>query len=347
MRNLYFLITLSVILLLVSFHGTQSYFSDSAVSGANTFATASEFQSASLTPVEPTPSEEAAQVLVINEIIPDSSCSQGNNEAQWIEIYNGYATTVNLKNFKITDGTNTIDLVSAASVNIAPDGFVLLSHNSSIFGTNQNSCYNDNGTTTANLGGSLNIDVGTLQLLDSDDNIIDVIQWGGATGLNPSQNQSVERVPSGIDTATGSSFTATDFRVREIPTPGYGTNVVLNEFIANNSPEWVELYNLGPNPVNLTGWKLEDLANTQHSITSLGTISVNGFATLDVVSGWLNNVGPEKLYLKDSSNKIIDSHAYTGSLGAGQSVGKLINGGNIWQQPCTTPTKNSSNNGSC
>lgn len=211
------LIFLGIILFLVigifSYKVSFALFSDSATSTNNVFSAAQAFPTAT-----PTPTPPIAQTLVINEVLPDSSCFQGQTEAQWLEIYNGFSTTVNLKNFKITDGTNTIDLVSAASVDVAPGGFVLLAHSTSIFGSNK--CYQDNGTQVANLGGNLNIDVGHLQLLDSSSVVIDDVQWGGDTGLNPLQDQSIERDPTGRDTATGSSFNAADFVVKSPPTPG-------------------------------------------------------------------------------------------------------------------------------
>lgn len=196
---------------------TQAFFNDNETTTSNIFGAATSFPTPSGSPtISPTPSPQIAQVLVINEILPDASCSQGNTEAQWIEVFNGYNTTVNLKNFKITDGTNTIDLVTANSLNLPSGSFALLAHNSAIW----SDCWTDNGAITGNLGGQLNIDVGTLKLLDTNDNIIDVVSWGGTTGLNPIQNQSVERNPDGLDTAIGDSFNSSDFVVRTTPMPG-------------------------------------------------------------------------------------------------------------------------------
>lgn len=203
---------------------TIAYFGDNESSSGNILGAAADFgltsptvSPAPSTSVSPTPSPNPiAQTLVINEVLPDTDCSQGNTEAQWIEVYNGYSTTVNLKNFKITDGTNTVDLVTANNLDLAPGAFALLAHNSAIW----NSCYSDHGVVTGNLGGQLNIDVGTLKLLDTSSNIIDVVSWGGSTGLNPTQNQSVERDPDGTDSASGDSFNAVDFIVRTTPQPG-------------------------------------------------------------------------------------------------------------------------------
>jgi predicted ribosomally synthesized peptide with SipW-like signal peptide len=337
-----------LIVLTISFLGillgsnTNAFFTDSANSTTNVFGAATSFPTA--TP-SATPTPPIAQVLVINEVLPDSSCLQGQTEAQWLEVFNGYPTEVNLKNFKITDGATTIDLVSAASVTVPSGGFVLLAHSTAIFGSGK--CYLDNGTAVANLGGQLNIDTGLLQLKDGSDNIIDTVQWGGTTGLSPAQNQSVERVPVGIDSATGASFNASDFNVREVPTPGYGTTLILNEFIPNAATEQVEIFNPSSATVDLTGWTLQDEANVSKSLTPLGTIAFATYKVHNESAGWLNNTGPETLRLKDSSGRIVDSHSYSGSVGAGLSIGRITDAFTTWKQTCTTTTIGTSNNGSC
>jgi predicted ribosomally synthesized peptide with SipW-like signal peptide len=165
----------------------------------------------------PTPPPQTATTLVINEVLPDSSCKQGQTEAQWLEIYNGYAIPVNLKNFKITDGTNTIDLVNANNIIVSPGGLVLLAHSTSIFGDGK--CYPDNGVQVGNLGGQLYIDTGLLKLLDQNNIIIDRVEWGSSP-LNPVQNESIEREPLGRDTAPADTFNTGDFIVNNPPTPG-------------------------------------------------------------------------------------------------------------------------------
>lgn len=171
----------------------------------------------SVTPsLTPTPTPGVAVTLVINEVLPDSSCSQGNTEAQWLELYNGYPNAVNPKNFKITDGTNTVDLVTANNLSIPSGGFLLLAHSTAIW----NSCYSDNGIQTGNLGGTLNIDVGQLRLIDTDGvTVIDTVIWG-SNSLTPTQDQSIERNPDGWDSAFGTNFNAADFVIRTTPQPG-------------------------------------------------------------------------------------------------------------------------------
>ena len=131
------------------------------------------------------------------------------------------------------------------------------------------------------------------------------------------------------------------------PTPSASPSaqgVVINEFVANGNPEWVEIYNAGSIPVDLTGWYIQDLTATTKSLTGLGTISPNSFATLDINDAYLNNDG-DTFYLKDLSNTVIDSHTY-GSVTVGQSIGRETDGsGNFLN--CATATKGTTNNNFC
>lgn len=201
-------------LILVAVSG--SFFFDKEQSINNILSAATTFPSPSSSPA-PTP--DPAKTLVINEVLADSSCSQGQTEAQWIEVYNKSESTVNLKNFKIGDGVNIIDLVTANNIEIPSASFALLSHSSAIW----NHCYPDNGVIviTANLGGQLNIDTGFLMLFDSNGSAIDTLAWGLGTTLEPLQDESIEREPDGFDSAFGTDFNPSDFAVRVTPTPGF------------------------------------------------------------------------------------------------------------------------------
>src|SRR3990167_8587988 len=177
-------------------YNTSAFFTDTETSTGNFFQAADSF------------GPPIAQTLVINEVLPDSSCTvgQGQNqkEGQYLEVYNGFDVTVNLKDYEITDGViaQPIDLVTA-NINLPPGGFAILVHDNSII--IQCLADSDQNAVTSNLGGQLDLNTGHLQLFDPSNNIIDDVQWGGLTGLNPIQNQSIERVPIGLDSATGSN----------------------------------------------------------------------------------------------------------------------------------------------
>lgn len=140
--------------------------------------------------------------------------------------------------------------------------------------------------------------------------------------------------------------------VSPTPTPSESPSVeglVINEFVANptaSSDEWIELYNSGSTTIDLTDWKLTDAASHVRDLTSLGNIAPGNFKVLETPEGFLNNSGSDTLYLKNSSDTIVDSHTYTGTIAEEKSIGRDADGtGNF--KTCGTSTKGTTNNGSC
>jgi signal peptidase I len=209
-----------VIIFMISF--SAGYFSDIEKSIGNIFKAGTwEEPSPTITPTPTDTPPQIAQTLVINEVLPVSSCSVGTKEGVWLEIYNGYPHQVNLKDYKITDGTNTpIALIHAGSLILENDQMALLAHDASIWQI----CSPDRNTSvsTGQMGTeAFNINSGHLRLLDLNDDVIDTVKWGPQfSDLDPDINQSIERDPKGKDTELGENFNEDDFEVREIPTPG-------------------------------------------------------------------------------------------------------------------------------
>lgn len=86
--------------------------------------------------------------------------------------------------------------------------------------------------------------------------------------------------------------------------------VVINEFCPNCSTEWVELYNLTTDPIDLEGWELQDgnsISSDDLTITKavegVTVIQPQGFMVISYAKdqGWLNNSGEETLKLFDNS----------------------------------------------
>jgi len=107
-------------------------------------------------------------------------------------------------------------------------------------------------------------------------------------------------------------------------------NIVINEFVSDNTTEWVELYNKGTSSVDLTGWTLEDEASNSKSLAVLGTIAGGGYKVYTCTSGWLNNAG-DIIWLNDSTGANVDRVGYETSgdapvPDAGRSTGRCPNG---------------------
>ena len=303
------------------------------------------------------PPVQVAKTLVVNEFLWNSTCTPNPETKFFLELYNGYDVQVDIKDWQFKDGNSNTIQISNAQFFIQPGQFVLITKSNSTF----TGCYtNPTNATILNLGGNPDFTpaatggVITLEKPVSPGvfEVVDRIEYGptlNGGALNAGNNLSIERVPAGLDTALGNTFAVSDFIEREVITPDYGTDLVLNELVANpdvtHTTEWVEIYNPSASSINLTNWTLVDTANNSENITSLGTINSLGFATYDRAEGWLNNTG-DTLKLVNPSGLTIDQHAF-GALSDDQSTGRNVDRGNDWILPCTAVSKNTSNNNQC
>ena len=186
---------------------TLAYFSDSETSTGNVFQAAESF------------GPPIAQTLVMNELLPLSSEDQGQDNCQFLELWNGSGSTVSLQNFKLTDGTATVAVVNS-NTDLPNGQFAVIAKSVGILNQCEALENMPNGTVTANFGGQVNLNTGLLRLLDSSDVVIDTIIWGSVPNPEPGTDESIERDPTGLDSATGSNFEPSDFVIRETPTPG-------------------------------------------------------------------------------------------------------------------------------
>lgn len=117
-------------------------------------------------------------------------------------------------------------------------------------------------------------------------------------------------------------------------------HVVINEFYTPTSSDWVELYNSSNNPVDISGWILDDEGTSTNmlEIDPETTISAKGIIAFSV-SNRLNKSG-DTVYLKEG-NTIIDSYSYNQDPGEGISFGRKPDGNN-WHR-LQPPTKGTSN----
>lgn len=107
-----------------------------------------------------------------------------------------------------------------------------------------------------------------------------------------------------------------------LPTPA-SAQIILNEISPRTSPEWVELYNLSEEPIDLTNWYLVDLAGKKESLSELGIHESHTYLVYSRNSGWLNDTSLEYLYLYNGdSPDPIDSISYD-SIKAGLTLARI------------------------
>lgn len=234
-KVLLFVLIFSASLLIMHrlYRTSGAFFSDQSSSTGNVFSASAVFPSATptITPTPtntPTPTPTStptptptgvpiAQTLVMNEILPNSTCTLGQSVGQFVELWNGTANTVDLQNFKLKDGSNNILAIANSNTSLASHAFAILAKDSGLI----NKCnWNLHGASSVNLGPGIDLNTGTLYLTDSSNNVIDTVKWGSGQILQPATDQSVERSPTGLDSATGSNFNASDFVIRSTPAPG-------------------------------------------------------------------------------------------------------------------------------
>ena len=169
--------------------------------------------------------------VVINEVYydPDDDHKHPSNAIEtsfeWIELYNGTGSTVNLKDWKVTDNSGTQRTISTSNRDLDPGQYAVLAKAANVF------------TLWSIPSEALKIQLGEIFgnglanagdiviLYDSDGNEIDRMSWGTTLiGFTPncivncqivSEGHSLQRITPGSDSDTDSDFTDT-----QPPTPG-------------------------------------------------------------------------------------------------------------------------------
>lgn len=129
--------------------------------------------------------------------------------------------------------------------------------------------------------------------------------------------------------------------------------VVINEIfpkpVPDESAEWIELYNTGPDAISLGNWRLEDTSGNKSSYTlsASAQIPVGNILTLyqSQTSLILDNQG-DTVNLYNPENNLVDSQSYSSTLGFNNSVGRSTDGSGTWTI-CREYTENHLNENYC
>jgi len=120
--------------------------------------------------------------------------------------------------------------------------------------------------------------------------------------------------------------------------PGPTGKVIITEFMANPNAvqdtdgEWIELFNMGSQPVDINGWTLRDDGSDGHVIKASGplVVPVSGYLLLGRTTDKLKNGGVNVLYayadfflantedevvLQNASGMVVDSFTYSAAKG--------------------------------
>ena len=108
----------------------------------------------------------------------------------------------------------------------------------------------------------------------------------------------------------------------------------------DDQTEWVELYNLSSETIDLSGWKIKDgNSSITDDLNLSGQITPGGFIAFDHNKGWLNDSGGETVSLLNGDT-LIDNYQYS-TASQGKSFARMPNGED-WISGAS-PTKGASN----
>lgn len=136
------------------------------------------------------------------------------------------------------------------------------------------------------------------------------------------------------------------FLLHLFPLP-VSAQIVINELGVLDSPDWIEIYNLSSENIELGSFKIVDEADNAKNLT--GTLNAGGFVSVDW-SNRLNNSGDVIKIVRLTNGEIVDQIAYGKDNSvcnpeSSQSIGRYPDG-NATIDRFISPTKGGSNNSS-
>lgn len=310
--------------------------------------------------------------ILFSEIFYDTPGTDSAEE--WIELYNGSNSTVDLSGYTITDNNgsgSTYTFPSGSS--IAPNSYFTVATNASGF----LAIYGYNADQYGSIA-ALNNGGDALILKDNQNNVVDQVAWeGGASGGVPSgwgsasnpvasTGQTIYRSNVNSDTDTYTDWAVASGNgdpqtQASVPTLNY---VMFSEIFydtpgTDSNEEWIELYNPTTQSINISGYSIVDNNGSGSTYTfpsgtnidaeSYFTVAVNqnGFNALYAADAYqygsipsLNN-GGDALLLKDNSGNTVDQVAWengtTGGVPTGWGTGPTASTGqSIYRVDLTT-----------
>ena len=239
--------------------------------------------------------------MLINEFLVNPS--EGN---EWVEIFNDSSSSIDLSGWSLWEGAGEI---------LSPTG-TIVSQNFGVFEFN-NKLNNTGGDTV---------------ILKKNDEIKDSVCYGNYTenclhtfsGL-PGKGNTIARLDNNFYETTSSTLGFTNIIVAPVSVPSGGgggsgsgvsvpkfekCQIVINELVSDPSDdevEFVELYNITAEAINLDGAWLEDGSEAKTNLS--GSLGSHGFLVIENPKGSLNNSG-DLISLYNSAGEEIDKVVY-------------------------------------
>jgi hypothetical protein len=280
---------------------------------------------------------EVLPSIIISEI--QVTGGAGHTADDFVELYNTSSASVNISNYRLryknSSGTeNSLNKISA-DVCIAPHGYYLWANKDGAFASNADTKTGTNIASDYSLAFLVPESLG-------DTIIIDSVSWGSKShpfdlsafhfANNPSANESMIRNIvtnnwladfSKTPTPTKSVDTScpvpppTPDPIPDVTPPTTPSTIRINEIFPNpeaknDAGEFIELYNFGTEPVDISSWILRDASKTGKYVFPDKTIITASayFVVSDQDFKLSLNNSNETISLFDKDNKLIDSAHY-------------------------------------
>jgi hypothetical protein len=282
--------------------------------------------------------------IVINEFLAGNesiNVDEDGDYEDWIELYNKGTAAVNLQNYTLTDNDFYPRKWTFPSVTIGPNQFLL------VWASNKDRVGNELHT-------NFNLDKGGeyIALVEPDGELADSYSFGGQ----------IDDISFGRITDGGDNWGCLD-----LPTPGWSNteppiNIIINEFLVGNVSfntdsdgdysSWIELYNAGPQAVDLFGFSITNNSSlpTQWTFPTVTLASGNYLiiwaSQKNRKSGELHtnfslSIQGGFVGLYQSSGVELNSHTYTQQL-VDVSLARIPNGNKNFKYTAS-PTPGTSN----
>ncbi|MBV43045.1 MAG: hypothetical protein CL834_08425 [Crocinitomicaceae bacterium] len=308
------------------------------------------------TPTPDATNEETAltpSVLFINEIQSNNTSTIGDETGDfdaWVELFNpnDYQVNLNGYSFEFNGSTHTFQNTEPWLTTIPANGFQIFWFDNQI----------DQGSNHISLAP---MQSGSLTLLGNDGNAIDAAEWDA----NLTEDTSYGRESDGSPNWMAFEFpTARASNTLQIILPG---TLVINEIQSDNFitypdnadeyDDWIEIYNYGNNPVDISNYFLSDRLDQPQKwlIPSCNcdstVINPNGFLIIfadeDGGQGWNHanfkvSSSGEPIALRSPDGFTIADAVEVPALGLGKSWGRDFDAGSPWIE-FQIPTPNASN----
>ena len=186
--------------------------------------------------------------------------------------------------------------------------------------------------------------------IDTDNNSVDFIVVPAAPhNLAASPAPALTPTPAPDPTPTPAPPPASS----DSTVPGYSSAITISEFLPNpdgtdSGEEWIELYNSGDSPVDLSGWKLDDesssgaIGSSAYTFPTGSGVSAHQYFVVDLPEGSfaLNNTGGDSVRLIWPDKTVIATVTYTGNAKDDITYARRDDGAYAWT---TVATKGSTN----